>query len=154
MKSEKEYELINYTSLTLDEQRMILEWRNHTDVRTSMINQELISFDEHLKYLRELKDRDDKLCFLVKYINSYIGVVELSNIQNNSASIALNKNPHVKSVGDKLIEAIESIAKKRGIDTLVLSVLTGNKKAINLYKKHTFRVVSEDEKMIYMEKKL
>ena len=59
-------QLLNFIDLELKEKEMILEWRNHPDIRKWMYNQDEIKFEEHLNFIDSLKLRKDKLYFLVK----------------------------------------------------------------------------------------
>jgi len=46
-------QLLNFIDLELKEKEMILEWRNHPDIRKWMYNQDEIKFEEHLSFNRE-----------------------------------------------------------------------------------------------------
>ncbi|MBU1659455.1 UDP-4-amino-4,6-dideoxy-N-acetyl-beta-L-altrosamine N-acetyltransferase [bacterium] len=149
------YELLNYLNLHPQEIEMILEWRNHESVRTFMREQNIISMQEHLSYLDNLKNNKQKFCFLLKEKGAYLGVIELSKITKNSAYIALNKNPHAKHVGAKLMKALECTAANIfKLQLLKLSVLQTNTLAFALYEKSGFKLISKNEREFFMEKSL
>lgn len=156
----KEVELINFIYLPLKQKKMILEWRNHPDIRKWMYNQYEISLDEHLNFIESLKNKKDKLYFLVKKNSKYIGVIDFYDIDNNKkeAKFGLYKNPYEKTVGigkiliETVIEFAFNILK---LKKLKLEVFNENKKARNLYKRYNFRKIGEkvinNKKIICME---
>ena len=75
-------ELINFTNLSLEEKKMILEWRNHKDIRKWMYNRDIIGLSEHLSYIDSLASKKDRLYFIVKYRNEVIGVIDFTNIDH------------------------------------------------------------------------
>jgi UDP-4-amino-4,6-dideoxy-N-acetyl-beta-L-altrosamine N-acetyltransferase len=109
-----------------------------------MYNQKEISQKEHLDYIKTLEDRKDKLYFLVKQANEYIGVIDFTNINSTkqSAHIGLYANPNTKGVGNTLMETICKYRFKH----LTAEAFADNKKAISLYKKFGFRQF--DTKMV------
>ncbi|MBD3824739.1 MAG: UDP-4-amino-4,6-dideoxy-N-acetyl-beta-L-altrosamine N-acetyltransferase [Epsilonproteobacteria bacterium] len=147
--------LIDFRSLNDAQKRLVLEWRNHDAVRTCMLSQKIISYEEHMLYLESLWHMKDKLCYLVQKQNRGIGVIEFGNITKESAQIGLSKNPHIKGVGNLLMSLIESVAcEKLHLQELQLEVLERNKHALHLYEKWGYSVTSNQEHLICMEKKL
>lgn len=59
------YRFKNFVCLTEDEKKMILEWRNHEKVRSVMVNKDVISLEDHLKFINNLENRDDCYYWLV-----------------------------------------------------------------------------------------
>lgn len=59
------YRFKNFVCLTEDEKKMILEWRNHEKVRSVMVNKDVISLEDHLKFINSLENRDDCYYWLV-----------------------------------------------------------------------------------------
>ncbi len=136
--------LINFTELTLDEKKMILEWRNAPSVKRWMYNRDEISLEKHLKYIDSLNGRDDKVYFLVKNGNNFIGVVNLTEIKKErSAELGIYVNPALKGYGTLLMsKIIEYAFDKLNIQVLNANVYEDNMKAINLYKKFNFKIVN------------
>ena len=56
-------QLLNFIDLKLEEKEMILKWRNHPEIRKWMYNQDNITLENHLKFIEELKIKDDQLYF-------------------------------------------------------------------------------------------
>ena len=59
------YRFKNFVCLTEDEKKMVLEWRNHEKVRSVMVNKDVISLEDHLKFINSLENRDDCYYWLV-----------------------------------------------------------------------------------------
>ena len=48
--------LLNFINLSLDERKMILEWRNSPNIKKYMYTQDNISLENHLKFINTLKN--------------------------------------------------------------------------------------------------
>jgi len=155
-------ELINFINASLEEKKMILEWRNHLNIRKWMYNQKDISLDSHLNFIESLKTSKDKIYFLVKIGKEYIGTIYFTNIkyQNKSTYFGLYSNPYSKTpgIGTTLLKIIIDYAfNTLNINTLKLEVFEINEKALKLYKKFNFKRIKEkivkNKKIIVMELK-
>jgi len=157
--SYKSYNLINFIQTNDKEKKLILKWRNSDDVRQWMVNKSIITLEEHYNYIDSLKDKKDKLCFLVKEEENYLGIVEFDEINAKSAFFGLNANSDTKIKGvGRILESISIYIAKEllGLKKLKLYVFIENKQVINLHKKFAFNIVSSDlidkQEVIYMEK--
>ncbi len=152
--------LINFIDLSLDEKKMILNWRNHKDIRKFMYNREIISLDSHLNYINSLKSSKDKRYLLVKQLDEYIGTIDFTEIDldKQEGYLGLYAKPNLKGVGDILMKSIIDYAFNiLEFNTLKLEVLKSNIRAINLYRRFNFREfdrrVVNGKEMICMELK-
>lgn len=143
--------MIDFTDMTLDEKKMILNWRNDNTIKQWMYDTTDISLESHLNYINSLESSKTKQYMAVKKENQYIGVVYFTNIdfKNKSTYFGLYANPFEKIAGVGRI--LEEICIKYAFDMLKLSklkleVFSDNKKALNLYKKYKFEKV--DTKII------
>lgn len=75
-----EYALKNFIELTEEEKDLVLQWRNSDWVRPKMINQEMISREQHWQWLAGLKERRDCLYFLVFIEGEARGVINFTEI--------------------------------------------------------------------------
>jgi len=153
-------ELINFTNLSLEEKKMILEWRNHKDIRKWMYNREIIGLDEHLNYIDSLTSKKDRLYFMVKYRGEVIGVIDFTNIDyiNKRTDFGIYAEPNSRGFGKILMSTIIYYAFYNfKMDRLIAEVFTENFKAISLYKKFNFREIDtkvvDGRDMIVMELK-
>ena len=146
--------LINFIDLTLDEKKMVLKWRNNPNVKQWMFTSNNISIQDHLNYIDLLKLKKDKIYFLVKNEDEYIGIIDFTNInfEKNEAELGLYSNPYLKGVGKILMEQVCNYGfEKLNLDKLISTVFKNNISAIRLYEKFNFRVVNKDKEVIYME---
>jgi UDP-2,4-diacetamido-2,4,6-trideoxy-beta-L-altropyranose hydrolase/UDP-4-amino-4,6-dideoxy-N-acetyl-beta-L-altrosamine N-acetyltransferase len=150
--------LINFISLSKKEKEMVFEMRNDHRVRKWMYNQDLIKYEEHLLYIESLRERDDRVYFLVKEKKKYIGVVDLTNIsyEKRSAELGIYANPALKGVGTKLMHIILQYAfLVLDLKKIEANVLKENKKAIALYKRCGFNIKDtkeyKDKELVMME---
>lgn len=143
-KNKNNLQLINFVELSLDDKKMILEWRNHPDIKKWMYNQEDIKLDDHLSFIESLKQRDDKLYFLVKQNNENIGVIDfIQIIKNESVHMGLYANPSVFGKGKILInEIINYSFNILKVKKIISEVFVENKKAYNVYVKFNFHEIS------------
>jgi len=156
----RQIELVNFTDLSLDEKKMVLEWRNHLSIRKWMFTQEIISLDDHLNYIESLDEKEDRAYFLVKKDSQAIGVIDFTNIDHASkrTEFGIYSNPTLKGVGNLLMESIINYAfNVLKFDTLISEVFEDNISAIKLYKRYNFREIVtknvNDQNIICMELK-
>lgn len=138
-------QLINFTDLPLEEKKMILEWRNHPEIRKWMYNQDEITLKEHLNFIESLKRRKDQLYFLVKKENEFIGVIDFTHLlENKSVHMGIYSNPDTKGNGKILLyEIIQYAFKTLNVKKIYSELFEENKRAYNLYKKFNFKDVSK-----------
>ena len=155
------YTIINFVNTSDVEKKMILDWRNNDNVRKWMLDKKKIDLETHYKYIESLKDNENKLCFIVKNEEVYIGIFEFDEIDlvNKTACFGLNASPHthIKGVGSILIKISLYLAQQfLHLDILKLYVNYENKNAVNLYKKFKFAITCEkniaEENYYFMEK--
>lgn len=138
--------LINFTDLTLEEKKMILLWRNHPTIKQWMYNSDDILLENHLGFIETLKDCRNKLYFLVKRDDDYIGVIDFTNIdkESRSSEFGLYVNIELKGMGKVLLNSIcEYGFHVLNINKLIAEVFAENEKAINLYKKFNFKKITK-----------
>ncbi len=147
-------EMISFTDLTDEEKKMILQWRNHKDIRKWMFSKDVIEEDDHFKYINSLKDRDDRVYFLVKRDNEAVGVIDFTNIDavKRSADIGLYAKPNLKGIGRVLMDKIVDHGfNTLGLKKLYSKVYIDNGSAIKLYKKFGFITKDLKRDVIVME---
>ena len=137
--------LLNFIDLKLEEKEMILKWRNHPDIRKWMYNQDEIKFEEHLNFIDSLKLRKDKLYFLVKKEDDFIGVIDFTQLVNKeSVHMGIYSNPNINGNGKILLNKIIDYSfNNLKVKRVFSEVFAENDKAYNLYKKFNFKAISE-----------
>jgi len=76
----KELNFINILNLNADIQEKVRLWRNKEDIKKYMVNQHIITKEEHFKWLENLKHRNDQKSWVVFFNNIPIGTFSLQNI--------------------------------------------------------------------------
>jgi UDP-4-amino-4,6-dideoxy-N-acetyl-beta-L-altrosamine N-acetyltransferase len=119
-----------------------------------MFTKEVIAKESHLSYIDSLKERSDRLYFLVKKEGSSIGVIDFTSIdyKRKQANIGLYSNPNIRGVGSDLMYIIiEYGFKKLKFSRLISEVFEENIRAISLYEKFGFNRINKKENLIVME---
>ena len=150
-------ELLNFIDLNIEEKEMILKWRNNPKIRMWMYNQDEIKLEEHLNFIESLKSRKDKLYFLVKKEEEFIGVIDFTQlVEKKSVHMGIYSNPNLKGNGKILLNKIIDYSfNNLKVERVFSEVFAENEKAHNLYKKFNFKDISEktvnNKKVICME---
>ena len=153
----KDIKLINFIDLSQEEKMMILEWRNKIDIQKWVHTQNDISLEEHLDFIDSLKTIKDKLYFLVKKDNIYIGVIDFTQIKpNESLHMGIYTNPDLKGYGKILLETIIYFSFEiLKVVKIYSEVYFENEKAYLLYKSYGFKEYAEkivnNKKVICMD---
>lgn len=151
-------ELKNFIDLTPGERTMILTWRNDIRIRLFMYTDELISAESHEKFINSLHQSNDKRYFVVYKNGAPIGVIDLVDITDTTASLGLYANPFSdrKGIGRIILRALIRYAYETlSLSTLKIEYFEGNEKARYLYDKFNFRetekIQKDDKTIICME---
>lgn len=78
-----QYSFVNFFDLDIKEKEMVLEWRNHLEIRKWMYYKDIVAIENHLQFIDRLKEDKTKLYYLVKRNNISIGVFSLVGIVDN-----------------------------------------------------------------------
>lgn len=70
----------NITSLSRQEKLTILSWRNSDKVRVNMVNQKIITEENHLAYCEKLSKDNSTILFRVSISDTPCGVVNFTNL--------------------------------------------------------------------------
>jgi len=140
----KENKIKDFTTLSVEEHKKILSWRNSKEVSQWMINKH-ISLEEHLSFIEKLRNSDSRKYYLI----DDLGVIYFT-IKGKSAEIGLYKNPEKQKVGTILMNHIIKTAKKLNLESLYLYVFEDNKRAIKLYEKFGFAKTDQKDNIIKM----
>ena len=154
----KNIRLNNFLSLSKKQHKQILKMRNSQQIKKWMYSQDTISLKEHLKYVKKLRAQQDKKYFLITKNNKNIGVIDFTNIKNNSAEFGIYSNPKLYGQGKSLMQImIEYSFNILNLNHIKASVFSDNTKAIDLYKKFNFKKIDtkivNNKKVICMELK-
>ena len=149
-------ELINFIDLSYDAKIEVLSWRNHPSIRKWMFDKESIGLENHISYIDSLKEKNDRVYFVVKQYGQAVGVIDFTSIDLNNleAEIGLYAKPTLKGVGSLLMQKIlEYGFNELKLKKLVAKVLEDNFSAIGLYEKFNFKQVDKQDSLIVMERR-
>lgn len=93
----------NYTQLTEEEKKLVWEWRNHESIRAWMYNKDVIEYDNHLKFISNLKKRNDAYYWLVFNEKELpIGVFDVTRVNYDKNFVEVGYYLSPKRLGDGL----------------------------------------------------
>lgn len=108
-----------------------------------------LTLEQEQGYLRNILDSENNVMILCEVGDELAGNCQISRYtrlktrHRASVAIALVKKYWNKGIGTAMFQEMIRIAKEQGIEQLELEVIEGNKRAMALYEKMGFRVVSE-----------
>ena len=156
-----EVDLYNYVNLTEDDRNLVLSMRNHPKVKMWMHNQNEISNEEHVNFIKSLESSIDKRYFLIKNKKTVAGAINFRKIKySDSVEFGIFTNPfsEVKELG-RLLESVayEYAVQYLNVDKIKLEVFESNDRAINFYNKCGFEYIKSKQvnnrKIVSMEKR-
>jgi len=120
-------------------------WRNKKDVRLSMLNQHIISKNEHLKWLEKLEKNGNTKFWIVFTDNIPIGTAYLTNMNYEALSsewgFYIGEDTHRgKGLSKSILQYLMNIFfGEMKFRLLITKVLSTNTRAVGIYKKFGFR---------------
>jgi UDP-2,4-diacetamido-2,4,6-trideoxy-beta-L-altropyranose hydrolase/UDP-4-amino-4,6-dideoxy-N-acetyl-beta-L-altrosamine N-acetyltransferase len=147
-----EVDLRNYVNLNENDKALVLNMRNHPEIKKWMYNQDSISNATHSEFIKSLERKIDRRYFLVKQNKNIIGSINFSKINlYNSVELGIYINPFVqlRSSGRLLESAASEYAFiELGVKKIKLEVFSDNERAIHFYNKCGFELVDIDTKKV------
>ena len=140
---------VNFPDMNDKEKRMVLEWRNHPDVRRWMFNDSPIPYQEHLRFIESLEKYRESVYMLVKEKKRPIGVIDLTKIdrKEGSAHIGIYGNPFLHGKGSLLMATlIRHAYDKLSLKKLIAEVFVENDRALRLYSRYGFKIIDEEKR--------
>lgn len=135
------YEVINYVDCTKNQNIDILALRNRDDVRSWMVNPEVISEENHFKFVESLKNNPNRLYYAIYNNGMLVGTYNLTNEGNGVWERGIIANPSTQGTG-----------KTEKWERQILSSLPSEIKAVSAkVKQDNVRSVKYHEKLGYKE---
>ncbi|MCV6607688.1 MAG: UDP-4-amino-4,6-dideoxy-N-acetyl-beta-L-altrosamine N-acetyltransferase [Campylobacterales bacterium] len=144
-----DFQLINFVDLELSLHQLILTWRNNKEISKWMYSQDKILINDHLSFVKTLKESQTKKYFLVKQAEKYIGVIDFTNMdmEKRTCDFGLYTNPELKGFGKDLMSLICKYSfEELGLRKIFAEAFFDNEKAIKLYESFNFKKVSTENK--------
>jgi UDP-2,4-diacetamido-2,4,6-trideoxy-beta-L-altropyranose hydrolase/UDP-4-amino-4,6-dideoxy-N-acetyl-beta-L-altrosamine N-acetyltransferase len=141
-----EVELCNYVNLNIDEKILVLNMRNHPQIKKWMSNQDDIPETSHFNFIKNLENIVDQRYFLVKQHKSIVGSINFSKVDlSSSVEFGIYTNPFAQLKGaGSMLEAVASYYAfiELGVNKIKLEVFSNNERAIGFYKKCGFELIN------------
>lgn len=125
---------------------LMLEWRNHPDIRKNMYTTHIISKDEHHSWFESIQNNDSKEYFIFYRDNTPSGIIGFTDIDTHKLECtwAFYANPEAVRGTGSLMEfhAIEYVFNNKKLQKLNCEVLAFNKPVIKLHTKFGFEITN------------
>lgn len=138
-----------------DDCEMIFSWRNDPLTREMFLNNEIISFENHLSWYESSLSNPYRHIYIAEHENNKIGVCRFDYDQGTKVSdISININPLFRGKGLSqgfLLEAID-LYELEIESTLKANIKRENIPSQTIFKKAGFSNIYQDEKIIKFER--
>ena len=145
----------NILDLTPEEKELVRLWRNSEHVRLNMLEQEIISMEQHLQWLGKMEDERSSQIVRVAFLRGApFGVITLKDIDRHSSRSDwgmyigeknyLGKDLARPMLFDLLVWGFE----EERLERLYTSVLSLNTRALGLYLEAGFHIEGRFERHI------
>ena len=144
------FEVINYVDCTKEQNLDILALRNRDDVRSWMVNPELIPEENHFKYVESLKDNPNRLYYAIYKNGVLVGTYNLTNEGDGVWERGIIANPFAQGTGqtEKWERQILSSLPSE-IKAVSAKVKQDNLRSIKYHEKLGYKEKSRDNEYIY-----
>lgn len=149
------YEVIDYVECAREQHLDILALRNRDDVRSWMVNPEVISEENHFKFVESLKDNPNRLYYAIYKNGMLVGTYNLTNEGDGVWERGIIANPSTQGTGqtEKWERQILS-SLPLDIKAVFAKVKQDNLRSIKYHEKLGYKEQSRDNECIYYILKL
>ncbi len=144
------YEVINYVDCTREQNLDILALRNRDDVRSWMVNPEVIPEENHFKFVESLKGNPNRLYYAIYKNGVLVGTYNLTNEGDGIWERGIIANPSTQGTGqtEKWERQILSSSPSE-IKAVSAKVKPDNLRSIKYHEKLGYKEQSRDNEYIY-----
>ncbi len=144
------YEVINYVDCAREQNLDILALRNRDDVRSWMVNPEVISEENHFKFVESLKGNPNRLYYAIYKNGMLVGTYNLTNEGEGIWERGIIANPSTQGTGqtEKWERQILSSLPSE-IKAVSAKVKQNNLRSIKYHEKLGYKEQSRDNEYIY-----
>lgn len=144
------YEVINYVDCTREQDLDILALRNRDDVRSWMVNPEVIPEENHFKFVGSLKGNPNRLYYAIYKNGVLVGTYNLTNEGDGVWERGIIANPSTQGTGqtEKWERQILSSLPSE-IKAVSAKVKQDNLRSIKYHEKLGYKEQSRDKEYIY-----
>ena len=147
----KTYQIINYVDCTHEQQLEILNLRNLDDVRRWMVTPEIISEENHFRFVDSLKGDPNRLYFAVFKNGILTGTYNLTKKDKETWERGIIASPGTqgKNETEKWEHQILAGLPKCGINVLTAKVKRDNPRSVGYHEKLGYQEQARDDEFIY-----
>lgn len=149
------YEVINYVDCTIEQSRDVLTLRNRDDVRGWMVNPEVISEENHFKFIESLKNNSNRLYYAIYRDGLLVGTYNLTNEGDGVWDRGIIANPSTQGTGQtekwerQILRSLPSYIK-----AVSAKVKHDNLRSVRYHDKLGYKEKGRDNEYIYYMLKL
>lgn len=149
------YQIINYVDCTIKQSLDILALRNHDDVRSWMVNTEVISIKNHLKFVESLRENPNKLYYAIYKRNVLVGTYNLTNEGDGTWERGIIACPSTQGTGQTEkweLQILNNLPPE--VKAVSAKVKQNNLRSIKYHEKLGYKEQNRDNEFIYYILKL
>lgn len=137
--------------LTNDDARQLLDWRNSDHVRKFMVNQDLIEWEGHKKWVAKVVSMPDDYRYFIYEVEGkptgMIGFYGFDKAGNAEWGLYIGDAEAPKGSGESMCRlALDKFFTELDGDQLETFALAHNERAVKLYKKLGFQMIDKGDK--------
>ena len=143
---------LDYREMDEDMSVKVWECRNLPEIRKWMVNQDIIPYENHLRFIKGLKEKKNVSYYVVLWNGEFIGSVNIHIEGKGIAERGIYVHPDYwgKGIAKKICGALYAyLHKNKGISTIITKVLKGNVSSNSLERSLGASEMSEDDRFVY-----
>ena len=135
---------------TLEDAKILFEWRNDPQVRAASHNQDEINFESHLTWLRDSLENPDRKLYIAEEDGVSIGTVRVDRDKNvYTLSWTVKPESRGKGVGKRMV----SLLAKQLKEPICAEVRVGNLASIKIAQKAGMQLDYTKNGIMYFSRK-
>ncbi len=145
----KEIKFENILKVNDEIKEKVRQWRNKEEIRKHMLNQHIITKEEHLNWIESLKNRNDWKFWVVFVDEIPIGSVYLQNMDFKNLTsewgFYIGEDDYRgKGLGKYILfKLLEFYFEEMKFEVLFTKVISNNIAALNIYRKFKFKMIND-----------
>ena len=144
------YEVINYVDCSIEQNLDILALRNRDDVRSWMVNSEMISVKNHFKFVESLRKNPNRLYYAIYKSNVLVGTYNLTNEGDGIWERGIVASPSTQGTGQTEKWELQILSNlPPEVKAVSAKVKQNNLRSIKYHEKLGYKEQNRDNEFIY-----
>lgn len=146
------FKFIDFTEMNGTLTRKVWECRNLPEIRKWMVNPDFIPYENHVRFIKGLKEKSNVAYYVVLWNGEFIGSVNIHIEGKGVAERGIYVHPDYwgKGFAKKICRALYAyLSKNKGINTIVTKVLKSNVSSKSLERSLGASEMSEDRRFVF-----